>query len=112
MSIYRVIVFFFIVGVLCSVGAQSFSQRTRPPLPKTHRHFGVTRAATGETILEFRISEATLEPGTKKEGRVTNPARTYEAFIVSDTRLLSPNERPEKCSRFLDCRWNGVRSLI
>ncbi|HVQ38720.1 MAG TPA: hypothetical protein VMS31_14375 [Pyrinomonadaceae bacterium] len=65
-----------------------WSQSPKPPLPNSHRHFGVTRSGVGEHIPKFAMVEASLEAGIKKEDLQTDRSRKYDAFTSDGTRLF------------------------
>ena len=106
-------------GLLCGLvvllGLHSIvAQSSRPQLPKSHRHIGVDRSATGEAIPEFGITETTLDPGLKKDNLVRTRSRKYEAFTVSGTRLFVTERKSGKIFeiRGLPLEWRPFSNLI
>ena len=101
-------------GLIALLGAQTLPQSSKPPLPKSHRHIGVTRFTVGEDIPEFKMGEALLETGMKKESLVTTRSRRYEAFTVSGTRLFVTDRRTGKILEItgLPLEWRPFSDLI
>ena len=101
-------------GVVALLSGQAFSQTSKPPLPKSHRHIGVKRYATGEKIPEFKMVEASLEPDTKKEDLVGSRSGNYDAFTVSGTRLFVTDKHAGKIFEItgLPLEWRPFSDLI
>ena len=108
--------------VLLGLHSTVVAQQSRPKLPKSHRHIGVDRSATGDAIPEFAMTEATLEAAWKKENLIRNRSRKYDAFIVSGTRLFVTERKsgksfeirglPLEWRPFSDLTWADDRTLM
>src|SRR5947208_11942314 len=76
-----------VCGMVASLGSpgHALAQSHQPVLPKSHRHPFVERPWTVEdSIPEFSIADTSLAAATAKENLVTDRARRYQAFTVSD----------------------------
>jgi hypothetical protein len=88
---------------------------------QAHRHIGIDKSA-GADIPEFSMAETALESGAKKQNLITSRNRRYEAFTVSDTRLLVTDRRtgkvfeirglPMEWRPFSDLAWMDNQTLI
>ena len=101
---------FALLGLPC----HALSQSSRPPLPKSHRHIGVTKAVVGDPIPEFAMAAISLEAGTKKENLVSNRSRKYDAFTDSGNRLFVAERRTGQILevRGLPLEWRPFSNLI
>src|SRR6185369_8047063 len=88
---------------------------------QTHRHVGIGQSV-GMDIPEFSMVEISLETGLKKENLVKSRNRRYEAFTVSDTRLLVSDRStgkvfevkglPMEWRPFSDLTWVNNQTLV
>jgi dienelactone hydrolase len=74
-------------GMLILLGLNNHASSQSSQTPQAHRHIRIGKSV-GMDIPEFSMVETSLEAGLKKEHLVKSRNRRYEAFTVSDTRLL------------------------
>jgi len=102
--------------LLLGLYIQGSSQTSR-----AHRHIGIGKTAPVD-IPEFSMVETSLEAGMKKENLVKSRNRKYEAFTVSDTRLLVADRQtakvfeirglPMEWRPFSDLAWVNNQTLV
>lgn len=81
---------------LLGLPGTSWSQSSRPPLPKLHRHIGVSRSTVGVDVPEFSMAETSVEAGLKRENHKANRPQTYAAFTVTGARLFVSERKTGK----------------
>jgi hypothetical protein len=102
----------FLIGLYSHAASQS---------TQAHRHIGIDQTASVD-IPEFSIVETTLEAGLKRENLIKSRNRRYEAFTVSDTRLLVSDRTtgkvfeirglPMEWRPFSDLTWVNNQTLV
>jgi hypothetical protein len=78
--------------------------------------------SAGVNIPEFSLAETSLEAGMKKEDLITSRNRRYDAFTISDTRLLITDRKTAKVFEirglpldwrpFSDLAWMDNQTLV
>lgn len=93
---------------LCPNASSQTSRASR-----AHRHIGIGKSV-GVDIPEFSMVETSLEAGAKKENLITSRNRRYDAFIVSDTRLLVSDRTTGKTFevRGVPMEWRPFSDLV
>ena len=108
----------FVSGLIVLIG---FYNHVSPQTSQAHRHIGTGKAGAVE-IPEFSMVETSLEAGLKKENFVKSRNRRYEAFTISDTRLLVSDRStgkvfevkglPMEWRPFSDLTWVNNQTLV
>ena len=104
-------------GLVVSLGLYSHASAQAP----AHRHKGIGKSAPVD-IPEFSMVETSLEAGVKKENLIKSRDRKYDAFTVSDTRLLVSDRTsgklfevrglPMEWRPFSDLAWVNNQTLV
>jgi len=108
----------FVSGLIVLIG---FYNHVSPQTSQAHRHIGIGKTGAVE-IPEFSMVETSLEVGLKKENLVKSRNRGYEAFTISDTRLLVSDQStgkvfeikglPMEWRPFSDLAWLNNQTLV
>ncbi|HWP56222.1 MAG TPA: hypothetical protein VN476_18965, partial [Pyrinomonadaceae bacterium] len=108
----------FVSGLIVLIG---FYNHVSPQTSQAHRHIGTGKTGAVE-IPEFSMVETSLEVGLKKENLVKSRNRRYEAFTISDTRLLVSDRStgkvfevkglPMEWRPFSDLTWVNNQTLV
>ena len=104
-------------GLVVSLGLYSHASAQA----HAHRHKGIGKSAP-VNIPEFSMVETSLEAGVKKENLIKSRDRKYDAFTVSDTRLLVSDRTsgklfevrglPMEWRPFSDLAWVNNQTLV
>jgi len=105
-------------GMIILLGLYHDASSQTPP---AHRHIRLG-TSVGMDIPEFSMVETSLEAGAKKENVVKSRNRRYEAFTISDTRLLVSDRNtgkvfeikglPMEWRPFSDLTWMNNQTLV
>jgi dienelactone hydrolase len=105
-------------GLIILIG---FCNHALPQTSQAHRHIGIGETASVD-IPEFSMGETSLEAGLKKERLVKSRNRRYDAFTISDTRLLVSDRTtgkvfeikglPMEWRPFSDLAWANNQTLV
>lgn len=118
-EVYRRMI--LVSGVMVLLGFSNHASPQSPQASQAHRHIGIGKTAPVE-IPEFSMIEISLEAGVKKENRTKSRDRRYEAFTVSDTRLMVADRQtakvfeirglPMEWRPFSDLAWVNSQTLV
>ncbi len=108
-------------GLILLLGLYNQAPSQTSKASRAHRHIGIGKSASVD-IPEFSMAETSLEAGVKKQNRITTRNRRYDAFIVSDTRLLVADRTtgkvfeirglPMEWRPFSDLAWMDNQTLV
>ena len=108
-------------GLIILIGPFNHASSQSSQAPQAHRHIRIGKSV-GMDIPEFSMVETSLEAGAKKENLVKSRDRRYEAFTVSDTRLLVSDRTtgkvfeikglPMEWRPFSDPAWVNNQTLV
>ena len=108
----------FVSGLIVLLG---FYNQVSSQSSQAHRHIGIGKAASVD-IPEFSMVETSLEAGLKKENLIKSRNKRYDAFTVSDTRLLVSDRTtgkvfeirglPMEWRPFSDLAWANNQTLV
>lgn len=115
-EVYRRII--LVSGLIALLG---FYNHASCQSSQAHRHIGLGKTASMD-IPEFSMVETSLEASVKKESLVKTRNRQYEAFTISDTRLLVSDRTtgkvfeikglPMEWRPFSDLAWVNNQTLV
>jgi dienelactone hydrolase len=108
-------------GLIVLIGPVNHASSQTSQARQAHRHINIGKSA-GMDLPEFSMVETSLEAGAKKENLVKSRYGRYEAFIVSDTRLLVSDRTtgkvfeikglPMEWRPFSDLAWVNNQTLV
>jgi hypothetical protein len=118
-EIYRRMI--FVSGLIFLFGLSNQALCQKSQALKAHRHAGIGNTVGGD-IPEFSMVETSLAKGVKKQNLITSRNRRYDAFTVTDTRLLVADRRtakifeirglPMEWRPFSDLAWMDNQTLV
>jgi pimeloyl-ACP methyl ester carboxylesterase len=100
-------------GLIVLLGCYNHASSQSSRASQAHRHVGIGKTASVD-IPEFSMVETSVEAAAKKENRAKSRNGRYEAFTVSDTRLLVADRQTAKVFEIkgLPMEWRPFSDLV